>query len=138
MFGSSESINAEMQHANYHCERKWQVLPTLMSCNEIDVFCILEANDTSALSSQEADFQAFPRKLKMAVSPTQVVEQSNPPHSCQQDRGGREQLELPQEREWQSPTVGRVEVGVYYNKEVHARGSVYYFAGCLSSNLTTE
>lgn len=77
MLGCLESINAEMQQVNCNWERKWQVFPTLMSYNEIDVFCILEANGNSAMSpsSQEADLQAFPSKLKMAACPTQVVVQ---------------------------------------------------------------
>lgn len=69
VLGGSGSINAEMQHANCNWERKWQVFPPLRSGGaDIDVFCILEANDKSAASVfQEADLQALPCKLKMAA-----------------------------------------------------------------------
>lgn len=70
VLGGSESINAEMQHVNCNGERKWQVFPTLRSATEIDVFCVLEAEDKSATTVfQEADLQAPPGKLKMAACP---------------------------------------------------------------------
>ena len=89
------------------------------------------------LSSQEADLQAFPSKLKMAACPTQVVDQRTP--SAGQRWQGAAGAATGMER---AALIGCSELKcrrlLYYNKKVHIQGSVYCFTYCLSSNLTAE
>lgn len=71
------------------------------------------------LSSQEADLQVFPSKLKMAACPTQVADQRSPSAG----RGGRGQWGCHKNGEGQSSDVVSSNVGVYCNKKVHVRGA---------------
>lgn len=88
-----------------------------------------------SLSSQEADLQAFPSKLKMAARPTQVVDQTTP--SAEQRWQGAAGAAT--SAEWLAVTgCGEHQCRSVCNKTVHLQGSVYYVTYCLSSNFTAE